>query len=164
MVAVEDLSTLLWRQHELLDMLLFKAGEKQYLVISDQLRWLPRIAAEIETILSDLSALEKDRAALVATIATNYGIAEDNPSLREVATAVGEPWAPILLTHHENLLRIVTDIRALSEVNRGLIENGMDAVNASLHLTPNASAGTYTAAGRAAGTAPTLAVTLDGAL
>lgn len=164
MVAVEDLSTLLWRQHELLDLLLFKAGEKQYLVISDQLRWLPRIAAEIETILTDLSALEKERATVVATIAADHHFAEENPSLREIANAVGEPWAPILLEHHENLLRIVTDIRALSEVNKGLIENSMAAVNASLHLTPNASAGTYTATGRAAGTAPTLAVTLDGAL
>lgn len=164
MAVVEDLSTLLWRQHELLDLLLFKAGEKQYIVVSDNMRWLPRIAAEIEAILADLTAVETQRAALVAQIAAEHQMPSSTPSLREIAAELGSPWDDVLLTHHENLLKMVTDIRTLSDVNKGLIENGMAAINESLHLTGPASAGTYTATGRSAGTAPALAVTLDGAL
>jgi hypothetical protein len=162
--AVEDLSTLLWRQHELLDLLLFKAGEKQYIVVSDNLRWLPRIAAEIETILSDLSTVEDERATLVAQVATERDMPSLTPSLREIAAVVGPPWEEVLMSHHENLLKIVTDIRTLSDANRDLIEKGLAAVNDSLHLNGPASAGTYNATGRAAGDAPALAVTLDGAL
>lgn len=164
MSVVEDLSTLLWRQHELLDLLLFKAGEKQYIVVSDQMRWLPRIAAEIEAILADLTEVETQRAALVAQIAAEHQMPSSTPSLREIAAELGAPWDDVLMTHHENLLKMVTDIRTLSDVNKGLIENGMAALNETLRLTPPASAGTYTATGRTAGNAPALAVTLDGAL
>ena len=164
MVAVEDLSTLLWRQHELLDLLLFKAGEKQYIVVSDQMRWLPRISAEIEAILTEMRALETERIALVAEFAREHELLTDSPSLREMATIVGEPWSQVLMTHHENLLKAVTDLRTLSEVNKGLIEKGMEAINESLRLVTAPGAGTYTATGQAAGDAPVRAVALDGAL
>ena len=37
----QHLSTLLWREQELLDLLLFKAEEKQYLILTGKTRWLP---------------------------------------------------------------------------------------------------------------------------
>src|SRR5919202_2886119 len=77
--AVEDvdyqhLSTLLWREQELLDLLLFKAEEKQYLIISGKTRWLPRIAHEIEVVLDQLRSLEVERAAATEGIATRVGV------------------------------------------------------------------------------------------
>lgn len=164
MTAVETLATLLWRQHELLDLLLFKAGEKQYIVVSDNMRFLPRIASEIEQVLADLSTIEAERAVLVAQIAEDHALPTPTPSLREIATALGEPWETVLMDHHERLLKIVTDIRALSEVNRGLIENGMAAISDALHLPTHPSAGTYSATGQAVGDAPTRAVSLEASL
>jgi hypothetical protein len=65
----QHLSTLLWREQELLDLLLFKAEEKQYLIVTGKSRWLARIAHEIEVVLEQLRSLELERAATTETIA-----------------------------------------------------------------------------------------------
>ena len=65
----QHLSTLLWREQELLDLLLFKAEEKQYLILTGKTRWLPRIAHEIEVVLDQLRTLEVERAAATEVLA-----------------------------------------------------------------------------------------------
>ena len=65
----QHLSTLLWREQELLDLLLFKAEEKQYLILTGKTRWLARIAHEIEVVLDQLRTLEVERAAATEAIA-----------------------------------------------------------------------------------------------
>src|ERR671933_690781 len=94
--AVEDvdyqhLSTLLWREQELLDLLLFKAEEKQYLIVTGKTRWLARIAHEIEIVLDQLRTLEVERAAASEVLAARLGVAA-NPSLRQLAEAAPAPW------------------------------------------------------------------------
>src|SRR4051794_19745506 len=83
-VDYQHLSTLLWREQELLDLLLFKAEEKQYLILTGKSRWLPRIAHEIEVVLEQLRTLEVERSAATEALAEKLGI-EANPSLRQVA-------------------------------------------------------------------------------
>ena len=82
----QHLSTLLWREQELLDLLLFKAEEKQYLILTGKTRWLARIAHEIEVVLDQLRTLEVERAAATEAIAVKLGLGS-NPSLRQVADA-----------------------------------------------------------------------------
>ena len=60
-VDYQHLSTLLWREQELLDLLLFKAEEKQYLIVTGKSRWLARIAHEIEVILDQLRTHRLER-------------------------------------------------------------------------------------------------------
>jgi FlgN protein. len=72
-VDYQHLSTLLWREQELLDLLLFKAEEKQYLILSGKTRWLARIAHEIEVVLDQLRTLEVERAAATEAIAVRLG-------------------------------------------------------------------------------------------
>src|SRR5690349_6682234 len=69
----QHLSTLLWREQERLDLLLFKAEEKQYLILTGKTRWLARIAHEIEVVLDQLRTLEVERAAATEEIATRVG-------------------------------------------------------------------------------------------
>src|SRR3954452_21216848 len=52
-VDYQHLSTLLWREQELLDLLLFKAGEEQYLILIGKTRWLPRIHPEDQVAAAD---------------------------------------------------------------------------------------------------------------
>src|SRR5690349_23355000 len=80
-VDYQHLSTLLWREQELLDLLLFKAEEKQYLILTGKTRWLARIAHEIEVVLDQLRNLEVERAAATEALAERLGV-ESNPSLR----------------------------------------------------------------------------------
>jgi flagellar biosynthesis/type III secretory pathway chaperone len=161
-VDYQHLSTLLWREQELLDLLLFKAEEKQYLILTGKTRWLARIAHEIEVVLDQLRTLEVERSAASEVIAASLGL-ETNPSLRQVADAAPAPWNDLLAKHHEALLVLITDLRSLSDANRDLIEGGLAAIGDALSHTRTPSAGTYGASGRPAdGTHR--AVTLDGAL
>jgi flagellar biosynthesis/type III secretory pathway chaperone len=161
-VDYQHLSTLLWREQELLDLLLFKAEEKQYLILTGKTRWLARIAHEIEVVLDQLRNLEVERAATTEALAERLGI-ESNPSLRTLADAAPAPWNDLLAKHHEALLVLVTDLRSLSDANRDLIEGGLSAIGDALTTVRTPSAGTYTQNGRAAG-GTYRPVTLDGAL
>lgn len=159
----QHLSTLLWREQELLDLLLFKAEEKQYLIVTGKTRWLPRIAHEIEVILDQLRTLEVERASATEVMATRLGIGA-NPSLRQVAEAAPAPWNDLFAKHHEALLVLVTDLRSLSDTNRELIEGGLAAIGNALLQVKTPSAGTYGSTGRNVGDGDHRAVTLDGAL
>ncbi len=159
----QHLSTLLWREQELLDLLLFKAEEKQYLILTGKSRWLARIAHEIEVVLEQLRSLELERAATTEQIAGRLGL-DANPSLRQLADSAPAPWNDLYAKHHEALLTLVSELRGLSDVNKGLIESGLAVINDALSTTrPSATAGTYSPSGRATGNAYR-SVTLDGAL
>ena len=158
----QHLSTLLWREQELLDLLLFKAEEKQYLILTGKTRWLARIAHEIEVVLDQLRTLEVERAAVTESIAVQLGL-DANPSLRQVADAAPAPWTDLFGKHHESLLVLVTELRGLSDSNRGLIEGGLAAIDEAMLSVRPPTAGTYGASGRTTAGAHR-AVTLDGAL
>jgi len=158
----QHLSTLLWREQELLDLMLFKAEEKQYLILTGKTRWLPRIAHEIEVVLDQLRSLEVERATVTEMIAGGLGL-EPNPSLRQLADSAPAPWDDLYLKHHEALLTLVTELRGLSDVNRELIEGGLAAIDSALLSVRSPTGGTYTAAGRQA-SGNSRAVTLDGAM
>jgi hypothetical protein len=161
-VDYQHLSTLLWREQELLDLLLFKAEEKQYLILTGKTRWLSRIAHEIEVVLDQLRVLEVERAAATEEIAGRLGVGA-NPSLRQLAEAAPAPWNDLLAKHHEALLVLVTELRSLSDSNRELIEGGLAAIGEVLGANRPASAGTYGVTGRT-DVGASRAVTLDGAL
>ncbi|WP_448614115.1 flagellar protein FlgN [Modestobacter sp. URMC 112] len=158
----QHLSTLLWREHELLDLLLFKAEEKQYLILTGKTRWLARIAHEIEVVLEQLRTLEVERAAATEQIGIRLGLA-GNPSLRQLAEAAPAPWSELYVRHQESLLTLVTELRALSDANKELIEGGLNAIGDALLSVRVNSGGTYTQAGRRSGNAYR-PVTLDGAM
>jgi hypothetical protein len=162
-VDYQHLSTLLWREQELLDLLLFKAEEKQYLILTGKTRWLARIAHEIEVVLDQLRTLEVERAAATEAIAVKLGTGA-NPSLRQVAEAAPAPWNDLFAKHHEALLVLVTDLRSLSDTNRELIEGGLSAIGEALMSVKTPSAGTYGSTGRNTDGGSHRAVTLDGIL
>ncbi len=165
MTGVDDhqhLSTLLWREQELLDLLLFKAEEKQYLILTGKTRWLSRIAHEIEVVLDQLRTIEVERAAATEAIAERLGVGP-NPSLRKLAESAPAPWGDLYGKHHEALLVLVTELRSLSDANRELIEGGLAAIGDALLSVKAPSAGTYGASGRS-DERTNRAVTLDGAL
>jgi flagellar biosynthesis/type III secretory pathway chaperone len=161
-VDYQHLSTLLWREQELLDLLLFKAEEKQYLILTGKTRWLPRIAHEIEVVLDQLRTLEVERAAATEVLSVRLGLGA-NPSLRQLAEKAPAPWNDLFDKHHEALLVLVTDLRSLSEANRELIEGGMAVIGDALLSVRKPSAGTYGSTGRTQDGSHR-AVTLNGAL
>src|SRR3712207_4827488 len=138
----QHLSTLLWREQELLDLLLFKAEEKQYLIVTGKTRWLARIAHEIEVVLDQLRTLEVERAAATEEMAARLGVGA-NPSLRQLAAGAPAPGNDLYAKHHAALLVLVTELPTLSDSNRELIEGGLAASGDALLHVRTPTAGTY---------------------
>ena len=82
-MSLTDLSSVLWRSRELLELLLFKLEEEQLLLAANRSRWLAHATREVEVVLDRLIA--EDRLRIRAGRLT--GIAADEAGL--IVT-----WAP----------------------------------------------------------------------
>ena len=98
-MAIHELSALLWRERELLDVLTFKLEEEQLLLTSGKSRWLPHGTREVEQVLGHLAQASLARTIEAAVVAEVWGLPTD-ASLAELAAAAPEgAWAEILTAH-----------------------------------------------------------------
>jgi hypothetical protein len=144
---VEDLSLILWRERELLETLLYKLEQEQLVLASGRTRWLPRAAREVETVLGTIRETEVLRAIAADVAARSVGLSA-NPSLRDLADAVTEPWRSILLDHRSAFVSITREIEELASTNRELLTAGYQAARETL-LSLGDSAQSYSASGTA---------------
>jgi len=68
-----EVSDILWRERELLDVLLFKLDQERLLLAEDNVRWLARANHEIDVVLEELRLTELTRAMEVDTLAAELG-------------------------------------------------------------------------------------------
>jgi hypothetical protein len=152
-MGLAEVSTVLWRERELLELLLFKLEEEQLVLTSGSGRWLARATREVEMVLAEIRRTELLRATEVDAAAAALGLGP-NPSLNAMADACTEPWAGLLREHRAAFLALTGEITALAETNRDLISVGARANReALLALTERAGerdAGTYTVSGATA--------------
>lgn len=148
-MPMEDLSSVLWRERELLETLLFKLEVEQLVLATGRTRWLAAAAREIEEILDAVREIELLRAVEADVLAAELRIGP-NPSLREIAAASEEPWRRIWLDHRESFATVTAEITSLAENNRELLTSGYQAAKATL-LSMSEDPGTYTADGSTVG-------------
>lgn len=151
-MSVEELSLVLWRERELLEMLLFKLEEEQLVLESGRTRWLAHAAREVETVLETIRETEVLRATTADAVAVSIGL-RSNPSLRALAEAIDEPWKSILLDHREAFVRATEQIMSMATTNRELLTAGYQAARDTLLSISDGSDtygadGTTVAAGR----------------
>ncbi len=144
-MSTEDLSSVLWRERDLLDLLLFKLEVEQLILTSGRTHWLAIAAREVESVLAEIRDVELLRAVAVDGAAAELGLAP-NPSLHEIALASEEPWRAIWLDHREAFTTVATQITEMSQSNRMLLTAGYQAAQATL-LSMTEKAGTYGADG-----------------
>ncbi len=144
-MSTEDLSSILWRERDLLELLLFKLEVEQLILTSGRTHWLAIAAREVESVLSEIRDVELLRAVAVDGAAAELGLAA-NPSLHEIALASEEPWRAIWLDHREAFSTVATQITEMSQSNRVLLTAGYQAAQATL-LSMTEKAGTYDADG-----------------
>lgn len=145
---MEELSSVLWRERELLEMLLFKLEEEQLLLAAGRTKWLPHAANEVEAVLETIREAELMRAVVADAVADSLGL-ESNPSLRALAEASSEPWRTIMLEHRDAFATVAAHVSDMAEQNRELLTAGYQAAQAtvqSLSETPD-GVGTYGADG-----------------
>jgi hypothetical protein len=146
-MSMEDLSSVLWRERELLEMLLYKLEVEQLVLASGRTRWLASAAREIETVLEHIREAELVRAVAADAAAAELGL-EPNPSLLQLAEACPEPWDSILRDHRESFSSVAAQISNLAESNRELLTSGYQAAQETLAAMSDGP-GTYSAEGLA---------------
>src|SRR6478736_3999884 len=65
-MSLSEVSNILWRERQLLELLVFKLEEEQLVLASGRTRWLSHATREVETILEEIKRVELERAMAVA--------------------------------------------------------------------------------------------------
>ncbi len=116
-MGVNELSTRLWHDRELLDLLIFKLEEEQMLLTAGKTKWLQYATREVQSVLQRLREAGLVRAVEVSRVAQEWGTGEE-ASLSELAAAAPEgPWGEILRSHREAMSSSTAHIRQLRDVN-----------------------------------------------
>jgi len=142
-----EVSTMLWRERDALQLLLFKLIEEQLIVSSGRTRWLPQANEEIEFALEQLRGTEVLRAAETDAIAEELGLAIP-ATLAQLEAAADEPWATLYGEHRRALLQLIAEIDQVTAENRKLLVAGARAVRETL-LSVSQTVQTYDSSGSA---------------
>jgi hypothetical protein len=130
-MSLTEVSSILWRERELLELLLFKLEEEQLLLAAGRSRWLGHATREVEMVLEEIRRAELGRAVEVEAIAVSLGLAPD-VSLRELAEQAPAPWDDILREHRNAFLTASQEISALAQANKELLTTGFRAARETL--------------------------------
>ena len=119
-MGVADLSAVLWRERQLLELLLFKLEEEQLVLSSGRTRWLGHATREVEQVLAHIRTAELGRAMEADDAALELGVAPGS-GLLALAEAAPEPWGELLASHREAFLALTTQIQDVAHGNRDLL-------------------------------------------
>ena len=114
---LSGLSSILWRERDILEHLLFKLDVQQLLLMSGRAAWLVRASAEIETALEQVRLVELERAVRFERLAGELGLGSA-PSLTKIAEVAEEPWKSLLTEHYEAFIELATRIQSITSLNR----------------------------------------------
>ncbi|MBF4581694.1 flagellar protein FlgN [Curtobacterium sp. VKM Ac-2865] len=145
-MSVNDLSAVLWRERELLEMLTFKLEEEQLLLAAGRSRWVSHASREVEQVLARLRTTGLERSAQSAAVAEEWGVDPDAPLREVVAAAPAGPWGEILASHLQAMLELTTQIGALRDENDRFLRTAAQSTEETLAGSVGDTA-TYDAAG-----------------
>src|SRR3954451_24005556 len=118
-MSLSEVSNILWRERQLLELLVFKLEEEQLVLASGRTRWLAHATREVETILEEIKKVELDRAVEVEGAARELGLSSA-PTLRELSGLTPAPWNKIFEEHRRALLETAQEIDSVARANRDL--------------------------------------------
>ena len=145
----QELSTLLWRERELLEMLLFKLEEEQLLLTAGRTRWLAHANREVETVMEKVREATLVRTVASESVATSWGLEPDVP-LREIVAAAPAtgPWREIFEGHLTGLTELTVRIKTVRDANTQFVNHAARSTQETL-ATLGGEARTYDATGAA---------------
>ena len=145
-MSLTDLSSVLWRSRELLELLLFKLEEEQLLLAAGRSRWLAHATREVEVVLDQIRQTEVARAAYAQAVAGELGLPLE-ASLGELADAAPDPWSELLHQHRKAFLTLTAEISSMANLNRDLLTAGQRAARETM-LAFAGTVETYSAQGQ----------------
>ncbi len=130
-MSLTDLSSVMWRLRELLELLLFKLEEEQLLLASGRTRWVAHATREVELVLDQIRQTEVIRAAHTQAVATALRLPGD-VSLANLAAHAPEPWGDLLRQHRQAFLTLTAEITGLANANRDMLTRGQRAARETM--------------------------------
>jgi hypothetical protein len=130
-VDLADVSTILWRERQMLEQLLYKMGVEHLVLAAGETRWLPQATEEVELVLESIGRAELLRAMAVREVGEQLGLG-GAPTLRELIPAAPPPWDAVLQEHRTAFMDLTAEIEEMARTNRELIQRGAAAVRALL--------------------------------
>ena len=124
---LSELSEVLWREREALELVLFKLEEQRLLLCEGMSQWLGHASREVDAVLDRVIEMELGRAVACAAAADELGIVDD-ARLCVLAAAAPAPWPSVLERHTSALRRLADQILELAGTNRVLLQEGLAGV------------------------------------
>lgn len=125
---MERVGTILEREGEVLDTLLFKLIETRLVLEADESRYLPRAVREVERARTRAREVGLMRATTIAHI-------RPGATLRGLAAEAEKPWPSILRDHHQVLSGLLSEIEVVAHQNAVAARAGLEQL-ARLDRTP----------------------------
>lgn len=134
---MERIASILERERQLLEHLLFKLVETRLILDHGEGRFLARATREVDRARTRTREIDLMRAATVAQH-------QPEATLRGLAATAAEPWPGILRDHHESLAALVAEIEVTAHRNAESARRGLEALQptAMTARTPQAAEGT----------------------
>lgn len=155
-MAANELSAQLWRERELLDLLLFKLGVQHIVLTQGFSRWNAHAIREVEFVTKQLRTATLARDVNISAVAHEWD-APENSTLHELAeNAPDEMWAEIITAHADALEDLSTEV----DESRAIIARFLSSETHTAARTNGGDAATYNAVG-GTNTAPPSARVID---
>ena len=146
-MGLNELSGVLWRERQLLELLLFKLEEEQLILSSGRTQWLGHATREVESVLDQIRTAELGRAMEADDAARQVGVPVGS-GLRAIAHAAPAPWGDLMADHHAAFVTLTDQINELAQGNRELLSASHRATRETL-LSLQETVGTYEKTGTA---------------
>jgi hypothetical protein len=130
-MGVAELSAVLWRERQLLELLLFKLEEEQLVLSTGRSRWLGHATREVEQVLDQIRDAELGRAVEADAAAIEFGITPGS-GLRNLATAAPAPWDDLLTSHRDAFISLTSQIQDVAKGNRELLTSSHRAAQETI--------------------------------
>lgn len=127
-MGLAELASVLWREREMLQLLLFKLDEERLVLAGGHLRWLYYAAHEVDVVLDRLRQTEVLRAVESDAVALALGL-PPGARLVVLTETADEPWDGMLRDHRNAFLSVTAEITELAGVIRGLLTAGHRAAS-----------------------------------
>ena len=145
-MGTHELSASLWRERELLELLVFKLTEEQLLLTSGKARWLQYATQEVEQVMNKLRTAGLARSIEVSSLAEDWGV-DENSTLRELTMgSTDDTWRDILTAHLVAMTELTREIQELRDLNVQYLRTAIRSTQEALAQDGSAS-GTYDAKG-----------------
>lgn len=131
-MGANELGSLIWRERELLETLLFKLEVEQLLMTTGMTQWSGRASGEINMVTSQLRQVGLTRTLEVEALSKEWGAPEESTLRQLIAVAPTAVWKEILEAHLLALTNLTRKIQGVKEVNEGFLRSAMRSTTETL--------------------------------